>query len=199
MFCVARGIVLIGLLALGISNALAQQVSLGIADSGSASGFSGQAGRRLNFICPAIDKPRTEIWGTNVDAAESAVCTAAIHAGVLPMGQAGMVSIVMGNRVGSFQGSTRNGVESHSYANGGYSYTFSESLEPAAIDWSTNALSIPREYSQPVTVICASGSTNTNFVWGTDTYITDSSICTAVDIVPRTITTGGWAMTDIAP
>lgn len=155
-----------------------QQSSIALTEAESASGFSRQIGRRLRFICPAIATPNTEVWGTDVYANQSVVCTAAIHAGVLPMGQAGIVSIVIGEG-GPFAGSERHDVRTRDYGNRDYSYTFDRGTEPAAIDWSTNALRMPQGFDQPMTVICPPAQKTDAFIWGTDTYITDSAICVA--------------------
>src|SRR5262245_63473806 len=141
----AWGPALAGLLVLAAPPAPAQQQnSLGISGTFVASSFGQQPGRRITFICPAITTPEGEVWGTDVYSTDSAVCIAAIHAGVLAFGEAGPVSIVIGlTAASSFEGSARNGVKSQSYANGGYSMTFVKPDQPAAIEWATNALELP--------------------------------------------------------
>jgi hypothetical protein len=171
---------LAGLLLLDSPLAAAQQQdSLGILETYVASSFNRQIGRRINFICPAVTKPSTDIWGTDVYATDSAICSAAIHAGVLALGEAGPVSIVMGPEVATVQGSTRNGVTTQSYGNAVYSFTFVKPEPPAAIDWVTNALGLPRDYKPTITVICPPGGNADAFIWGTDTYIVDSAVCVA--------------------
>jgi LCCL domain-containing protein len=174
--------------------ASAQQASIGISGTDSATGFRYQTGRRLVFICPTIDMPSQEVWGTDVYADNSAICSAAMHAGFLPLGRAGLVSIVIGGEASSFMGSTRNGVTSTSYGNSDYTYTFSPTTEPAAIDWTTTVLRIPPDFDQPVTVICPRGGKTDAFVWGTDVYINDSAICVAA-VHAGIITLDGGAVT----
>ncbi len=172
---------LAGLLLLDAPLAAAQQQdSLGISETYPAASFSRQIGRRINFFCPAVKTPSTEIWGTGVYATDSAICSAAIHAGVLVLGEAGPVSIVIGPVVANVQGSIRYGVKSQSYTNGVlYSFTFVKPESPAAIDWVTNALGLPRDYKPTINVICPPGGNADAFIWGTDTYIVDSAVCVA--------------------
>lgn len=187
-------IVLAGLLVAGAQAASAQQASLAISPTDSATAFSRQAGRRLVFICPAIDQPSPDVWGTDTYADDSSICSAAIHAGFLPFGRAGLVAIVMGGIVGSFEGSERNGVKSANYTNGDYSYSFSRNTGPADIDWTTNALRTPPDFTEPVTVLCPAGGNTSDFIWGTDIYISDSAICVAA-VHAGVITLDGGAVT----
>lgn len=189
----AWGPALAGLLILGAPAASAQQTSLGLAETESPGGLVQEKGRRVNFVCPATTGTEGDVWGTGTYAYQSAICRAAIHAGVLPRGQAGVVSIVMGFSPDGFTGSTQNGVTSESYASGDYSYTFSRSTEPAAIDWTTNALQIPEDFTQPVTVICQGDPNLKGTVWGTNPYISDSAICAAA-VHAGVITTRGGAV-----
>ena len=105
-------LVLAILLVAGARAACAQQASLGISTTDSASDFGRQIGRRLVFICPPVDALVGDVWGSDVYADDSVICLAAIHAGVLPWRQAGLVAIVIHGAAASFQGSARNGVTS---------------------------------------------------------------------------------------
>lgn len=187
-------VVLAGLLAAGAQAASAQQASIAISPTDSASGFSRQTGRRLVFICPAIDQPSPDVWGTDIYADDSSICSAAIHAGFLSFGRAGLVAIVMGGIAGTFEGTGRNGVKSADYANADYSYAFSRNIGPADIDWTTNALRMPPDFNEPVTVLCPAGGNTSDFIWGTGTYISDSAICVAA-VHAGVITLDGGAVT----
>lgn len=172
-----RGLVLAGLLLAGLPAAHARQDSLGITGVHSASGLGHLEGRRFTFICPPMDEVTSVIWGTGTYADDSAICGSALHAGVLRRGQAGLVTIVAVGNVSSFEGTTQNGVTTQDYANGDLAFRF-EKAAPAPVDWTTNALLIPDEYNQPVTVICPQTEAQPDaVVWGTDTYIASSSIC----------------------
>lgn len=55
------------------------------------------------------------VWGTDVYTSDSALATAAIHAGVLRHGQRGWVKVTVVEPPTQFEGSARNGVTSFSY------------------------------------------------------------------------------------
>lgn len=189
-----RSVVLACLLAAGMPVASAQQASIGITATEGAGSYGSLRDRRINFVCPAVTSPHAQVWGTDLYDIQSAICPAAVHAGVLPPGRAGIVSIVIGYSHDAFMGSTRNGIASLGDPNANYAYRFSTSTEPAAIDWNTNALNIPEGFHQSITVICPGNQKSDAVVWGTDTYITDSSICrTAVHA--GVVTAEGGAVT----
>src|SRR5688572_8431143 len=156
---------------------VAAQTSLGLAPAQSA-GVS-EAGRRLTFVCPATDGAGASVYGTDVYTAESSVCPAAIHAGVLKPKQAGTVSILIGSGAKAFTGSTRNGVTTKSYGAWPTSFTFVTDTGPGTINWRTTWSQIPREFTQPVSLVCPPGGQLGGVAWGTDIYTRDSTICVA--------------------
>src|SRR5512135_3409480 len=99
--CMAQ-VCVTGLLLWITSAALAQQ-SLIVADDGTRGiSFRNQIGRVLTFVCPSTLNLNQDVWGTDVYTDESAVCKAAVHAGVLTRGTTGQVTIVMGAGAESF-------------------------------------------------------------------------------------------------
>jgi hypothetical protein len=133
----------------------------------------------LTFVCPATEGKGAAIYGTDIYTEGSPVCAAALHAGVLKAGASGTVSIVIGEGADAFRGSERNGVTTRSYGPWRYSYAFVQDDAPATIEWSTVWNQVPADFTQPVTVVCPAGGKTDRLVWGTDAYITDSSICLA--------------------
>lgn len=110
------------------------QQSLGLGPSEGALKFAQQVGQRFTVVCPASDGTRATVYGTDIYTADSPVCAAAIHAGVLQPGRAGAVSIDIGSGAKVFEGSTRNGVTTRSYGRWGASYTFARGGEwPACV------------------------------------------------------------------
>jgi hypothetical protein len=171
------------LLAAHATAVLAQQNFLA-ADAGTtnAAPFWDQVGRRLTFVCPADPAEvflSQDIWGTDIYAAESNICWAAMHAGVITPGRASQVTIVMLGPADSFEGTVRNGVASQSYGPWGGSYAFSRSGEPGQVDWNTNLRGIAQLYQEPITVTCPPDGDTTGYVGGTDIYTYDSAICVA--------------------
>jgi hypothetical protein len=86
-----------------------------------ASSLSGQNGQRFTYTCPANGTAAT-VWGTDVYTADSSICTAAVHAGVITLARGGSVTIKLQPGAASYQGSARNGVESRPY--GSWSSSF---------------------------------------------------------------------------
>jgi hypothetical protein len=119
------------------------------------------------------------VYGTDVYTAESAVCPAAIHAGVLTPKQSGVVSLLIGSGAKAFKGSTRNGVTTKSYGAWPYSFTFVTDGAPGTINWRTTWSQIPADFTQSVSVVCPPGGRLDGAVWGTDVYTRDSTICVA--------------------
>jgi len=55
------------------------------------------------------------LWGTNPYTADSSLGLAAVHAGILKLGQTGVVRVTMIQSPAMFDGSTKNGVTSTPY------------------------------------------------------------------------------------
>lgn len=82
-------------------------------------------GMTYRVDCPAgcTATPRT-IWGTDTYTADSAVCNAAIHAGVIS-DRGGQLTVTIAPGQPAYRGSTRNGIRSSDYGAFGESYTVS--------------------------------------------------------------------------
>ena len=55
------------------------------------------------------------VWGTDIYTSDCSLATATVHAGVLKVGQTGVVKVTTIPHHPSYVGSTRNGITSHSY------------------------------------------------------------------------------------
>ena len=64
------------------------------------------------------------VWGTDVYTDDSNIATAAIHAGVLRLGETKTVTVTILAGQGSYSASTRNGVTSSNWGSWGGSYSF---------------------------------------------------------------------------
>ncbi len=73
----------------------------------------------LECSCPA--EATGTVWGSDRYTADSSICAAARHAGAV-RASGGPVAVFLGGRCESFQGSTRNGVQSSNW--GAYDATF---------------------------------------------------------------------------
>jgi hypothetical protein len=82
-------------------------------DPGNLTSFQGQLGKR--FVFKVTGAVGGAVWGTDVYTADSNLATAAVHAGVLRAGQAGLVRVKIVGPTAWFAGSARNGVTSQDY------------------------------------------------------------------------------------
>jgi len=55
------------------------------------------------------------IWGTDVYTGDSALATSAVHAGAVKPGETSVVRVTVVTPLSQYQGSVRNGVESHDF------------------------------------------------------------------------------------
>jgi hypothetical protein len=131
--------------------------------------FRGRAGETLSFAIRGRDDQA--IWGTTTYTDDSALETAAVHAGLLRAGQVGVVTVKVLPGQQQYQGSERNGVTSHAFEQHGGSFLFAavSIFKPQR----TNQLASYRDLvgqSITIPIVGAPGR-----VWGTDVYTDDSS------------------------
>ncbi|XP_077307220.1 uncharacterized protein LOC143927143 [Lithobates pipiens] len=128
------------------------------------------------------------VWGTDVYTADSSICKAAIHAGILG-NDGGLVTVEKIPGQQSYSGSARNGVTTNGYGLYSGSFVFRGSSKPPTpkptklptqkppVSCSTTA----RNLQESISIVqCPSECQgNGGTVWGTDVYTDDSSICKA--------------------
>jgi hypothetical protein len=197
----ATAVLLAGSALLVTAESAHAQRSLGLGPAEGAAALAKETDKRFTFVCPASDGTKASVYGTDVYTADSGICAAAIHAGVLQPGIADVVTIVMGSGAESFPSSTRNGVTTKGYGRWGASYTFARDGAPGQIGWRTVWLGIPADFTEPVPVECpAGGALNGGALWGTGVYTKDSTICVAaVHAGAITADRGGVVLVQRAP
>ena len=184
-----------------VHEAAAQQATLGAPIGANANGFRSVApGRRVTYVCPATNASDAPVWGSGPYHDDSAICVAAIHAGVLKEHQEGVVTFVTGPDAGTYTGSTRNGVTTENWSGGTRSFAFDTSGQPGTIDWSTTGLAVPVDFRQTVVVRCpaADGAPDGNGTYGTDVYDDSSHICVAAVHAGAITATGGVVQVTMA-
>jgi LCCL domain-containing protein len=77
----------------------------------------------VSVECPASGRAGS-VWGSDVYTADSSVCTAAVHAGVITLERGGPVRLEPRGPQPSFAGSERDGISSSSYGQYGGSFSF---------------------------------------------------------------------------
>jgi hypothetical protein len=139
----------------------------------------------LQCRCDARTTRSGNVWGTRIYTDDSAICRAAVHAGVI--GERGGI-VTLWARPGrrSYNGSYSNGVRSRDYGRWSGSYEFSGGGGGGnpppdygrVEDCPGNATSL-RGNNRSLRCRCSASDTRSGAVWGTDIYTDDSNICRA--------------------
>jgi hypothetical protein len=170
----------------------AQKRSLGLDTTSTAERYADVVGQSITFVCPASDGGPAYVYGTDVYTDNSPICKAAIHAGALPRGTAGVVTIVIGGAADAFRGSTRHGVTTSSYHGWPRSYRFVRDAASGGITWDTVWSNVPAGMTTAIVVKCPPQGSARGMVWGTTVYAGGSAICaTAVHAGVITADRGG--------
>jgi hypothetical protein len=90
---------------------------------GNLTSYRGSNGTGLTCQCSSSATASGGVWGTDMYTDDSALCRAAVHAGVVPLA-GGIIHAVIAGGFSSYSGSTRNGVTSSSYGSWVGSYYF---------------------------------------------------------------------------
>jgi len=103
-------------------------------DPGNLTGYRDRVGQTFSF--QVTGAAQGSVWGTNVYTDDSSVARAAVHAGVLQVGQSGVVQVTILPGQQTYQGSTQNGVQSSGYGSWSGSYSFVQqgaTVQPGSI------------------------------------------------------------------
>jgi hypothetical protein len=87
-----------------------------------ASEYHGTVGKEVDVRCSA-GGTLGSVWGSGPYTADSSICTAGVHAGVITQAEGGTVSIKIAPGAQSYEGSTANGVTTNDYGAYGGSFT----------------------------------------------------------------------------
>jgi hypothetical protein len=164
-------------------------------------------GETFTLNCPPGGTAHS-IWGSDVYTADSSICTAAVHSGLITIQQGGSVTVEVWPGRSLYGCSERNGVTSSSYGSYGQSFVFKtpnteallrEADEQTPVLWSTSAGMVPFAVGKTYKFKCPAGGRESS-VWGTDTYTSDSSICNAaVHAGKFTLASGGSVTIELQP
>jgi hypothetical protein len=148
------------------------------------------------------------VWGSGIYTADSSICTAAVHAGLIVYSNGGPVTIELRPGRPIYGSTERNGVTTAVYGSYGRSFVIkgatndtevkeAESVTP--ILWSTSASILTDEPGKTWKLKCPAGGKEST-IWGTDIYTGDSSICTAaVHVGLITLDRGGPVTVELRP
>lgn len=189
--------------ALSVMGAIATPLSASAAEtidwSRNVTSLRSQIGQTFSFICPPGGSLNT-VRGSVVYTDDSSVCSAAVHAGKITTANGGevLLSILPGQP--AYPGSTVNGVSTQDHVNGSGSFIFFdtegfardvEESRAATADRATRPMDIylrfdvedryndARYIGQEFTFNCVMDPWVDAYIWGTDVYHGDSSVCLA--------------------
>ena len=164
-------------------------------------------GRTITLACSPGGTAHS-VWGSDIYTADSSVCTAGVHSGLITFQQGGSVTIELRPGRAIYGTSERNGVTPSAYGAYGSSFVFKtpntesalrEADEETPVLWNTSAVMVGGDTGKTWKFKCpANGKEAT--VWGTDVYTIDSSICNAaVHAGKLTMETGGSVTIELRP
>ena len=149
-------------------------------------------GAKLSCICAAGTSGG--VYGSDRYTADSAICTAAVHAGRIAAG-GGAIDLVVGGACAEFGGSTRNGVTTSGWSSYDKSFGFGPTIpacggatvaaaagSPAAVSLCPSFItqSGKNKPGDSLTCVCDKAlDLNVGAAYGVDRYSNDSPICVA--------------------
>lgn len=172
-----------------------------------ATSLSSEVGRTFTLACSPGGTAHS-VWGSDVYTADSSICTAAVHNGLITFQQGGTVTIELRPGRSIYGTSERNGVTPNVYGAYGSSFVFKtpntenvlrEADEQTPVLWNTSATMSSGDNGKTLKFKCpANGKEAT--VWGTGVYTIDSSICNAaVHAGKITLDSGGSVTIELRP
>ncbi len=172
-----------------------------------ATSLNGKDGETLTLACSPGGTAHS-VWGSDIYTADSSICTAGVHSGLITYQQGGTVTIEVRPGRTIYGCSERNGVTTSPYGPYQHSFVFKtpnteavvrEVEDQTPVLWNTSASMVSFEAGKTLKFKCPSGGKESN-VWGTDNYTIDSSICNAaVHAGKLTSESGGPVTIELRP
>ena len=133
---------------------------------------------RMACSCPAGATASGSVWGSGPYTGDSAICRAAVHAGVIGA-QGGVVNLTQAPGQDAYEASVANGVTTSGWGSYGDSFDFAGVTRTPV----TATSDMPLCTTMPTGVdlydcYCEPNGVDRS-VWGNDPYTADSDICTA--------------------
>ena len=167
-----------------------------------ASSLSGKDGEMFTLACSPGGTAHS-VWGSDIYTADSSICTAAVHSGLITYQQGGTVTIELRPGRTLYGSSERNGVTTSDYGSYQHSFVFQtpnteavvrEAEEQTPVRWNTSASMVSSETGKTYKFKCPPGGKESS-AWGTDIYTADSSICNAAVHAGKITTERGGSVT----
>jgi outer membrane protein OmpA-like peptidoglycan-associated protein len=139
---------------------------------------SAGSGEQITCICPATGTAASAVWGSGPYTADSAVCTAALHAGAITR-RGGTVTLRMLPGQSRYPGSTRNGIASIGFGTYDASFQFDGLPAPTGPQQCPDDMTSYAGSDERLSCVCPATGTAQSAVWGSGPYTADSGVCTA--------------------
>ena len=168
----------------------------------SAATLNGKDGETFPLACSPGGTAHS-VWGSDIYTADSSICTAGVHSGLITYQQGGTVNIELRPGRAIYGCSERNGVTTSPYGPYQHSFVFKtpnteavvrEADDETPVLWNTSASMVSFETGKTYKFKCPPGGKE-SAVWGTDTYTLDSSICNAAAHAGKLMTDSGGSVT----
>ena len=172
-----------------------------------ATSLNGKDGETFTLACSPGGTAHS-VWGSDIYTADSSICTAGVHSGLITYQQGGAVTIELRPGRTVYGSSERNGVTTSPFGSYQHSFVFKtpnteavvrEAEAQTPVLWNTSASMVSFESGKTYKFKCPS-SGKESAVWGTDIYTLDSSICNAaVHAGKLSSESGGLVMIELRP
>lgn len=172
-----------------------------------ATSLNGKDGETFMLACSPGGTAHA-VWGSDIYTADSSICTAAVHSGLITYPQGGSVTIELRPGRTIYGCSERNGVTTSAYGSYPHSFVFKtpdteavvrEADEETPVLWNSSASMVGSETGKTYKFKCPP-SGKASAMWGTDIYTADSSICNAaVHAGKFTSESGGSVTIELRP
>jgi hypothetical protein len=172
-----------------------------------ATSLSGTVGQTFTLACAPGGKAHS-VWGSDIYTADSSICTAGVHSGLITYPQGGAVTIELRPGRTVYGGSERNGVTTSVYGSYQQSFVFKtpntaavvqEAENQTSVLWGTSASMISGDIGKTYNFKCPANGKEGR-VWGSDIYTIDSSICNAAAHAGKlTMESGGSVTIELRP
>lgn len=172
-----------------------------------AMSLKGTEGQTFTLACSPGGTARS-VWGSDIYTADSSICTAGVHSGLITYQQGGTVTVELRPARPIYGCSERNGVTTSPYGFYQSSFVFktpnTESIVREADDqtpvmWNTSAAMVGGDSGKTYKFKCPANGREAT-VWGTGIYTVDSSICNAaVHAGKFTMESGGSVTVQLRP
>ena len=172
-----------------------------------AADLKGRDGQTFTLTCSPGGEAHS-VWGSDIYTADSSICTAGVHSGLITYQQGGTVTIELRPGRTIYGCSERNGVTTSDYGSYQHSFVFKtpnteavvrEAEEQTPVLWNTSASIVSAETGKTYKFKCPSSGKESS-VWGTNIYTADSSICNAaVHAGKLALESGGSVTIELRP